>query len=251
MKINKYLLIVLFLFNMARIVAQSFSLDDVDVKLNKVYDDDQQIRAKMMNAHMNNLPNVREIVAEMDSVDSDNQQYVSNLLDNYGWPDSLSEKASNAIWLVIDHANNQFSEKYFPLVKEKGEQGILQISDVATLEDRILMSNNKKQKYGTQTVGILYIGKAENIFYIWPIEDNEKVDDLRASVGLPPIDFYLLTFESKVIWTNSKKKYTELSKNISMVLHCGKQEKTKKQTTNLKTCFLVSKSVVYLFIVFF
>jgi hypothetical protein len=159
MKINKYSMIVLILFNMTSVVAQSFNLDDVDAKLNKIYDDDQQIRAKMMNSHKNNLPNVREIVAEMDSIDLHNQQYVSNLLDNYGWPDSLSERANNAIWLVIDHANNQFAEKYFPLVKEKGEQGLLRMFFVATLEDRILMRNNKKQKYGTQTVERIYEGE--------------------------------------------------------------------------------------------
>lgn len=207
MKINKYLIIVLILLNMTGVVAQSFNLEDVDAKLNKIFDDDQQIRAKMMDAHKNNLPNVREIIVEMDSIDLYNQQYVCNLLDNYGWPDCLSKKANSAIWLVIDHANNQFSEKYFPLIKEKGKQGIFQMSDVATLEDRILMRNNKKQKYGTQTIGIFYTNKTENIFYIWPIEDNEKVDELRTSVGLPPIDQYLQTFKnhsnSKVIWDKS------------------------------------------------
>jgi len=193
---------------MTGVGAQSFNLDSVDAKLNKIYDADQQIRAKVEDANKNILPNSVEIIAEMHSIDSCNQRYVFNLLDNHGWPDSLSVKANNAIWLVIDHANNQFSEKYFPLAKEKGEQGIIQMSDVVTLEDRILMRNNKKQKYGTQTFGIFYFSlsstnKPKNIVYIWPIEDNEKVDELRASVGLPPMNLYIQTIESdntKVIW---------------------------------------------------
>ena len=148
----------------------------------------------------------------MKSIDSTNQQYISMLLDEYGWPDNLSEKANKAFFYVIDHADNSFSEKYFLLLKEKGEQGILPMSDVATLEDRILMRNLQKQKYGTQTVGLILthtnssgdIITEENTFYVWPIEDNEKVSELRIGVGLPPLEQYLQESEDrttiKVVW---------------------------------------------------
>ena len=211
MKLIKSVTIVLVLFNMASAVAQSFDLKDIDAKLNQIHDDDQQIRAKWRDAFQQNLPTMQSIVSEMHAVDSVNQKYVSMLLDDHGWPDNLSEKANEAIFLVIDHASNSFSEKYFHLVREKGEQGILPMSSVATLEDRILMRTSKPQKYGTQSIGLLFTytmpsgdTKVENNFYIWPNEDNEKVDELRTAVGLPPMDQYLQELEDsvkgKVIW---------------------------------------------------
>jgi len=224
MKLNKSLTVVLFLFNMASIVAQSFNLEDVDAQLNKIYDDDQQIRQKYREALRNNLP-TQFIVSDMHAIDSVNQKYVSMLLDEYEWPDNLSEKANKAIFYVIDHASQQFAEKYFYLLKEKSEQGILEMANVATLEDRILMYSSKMQKYGTQSIGLLltYTNssndtiKKENVFYIWPIEDNEKVDELRNAVGLPSMNQYLQELEdgvkSKVIWDRNmtiddlKEKY--------------------------------------------
>jgi len=212
MVLNRILTLVLFVFTMGSVVAQSFDLKDIDEKLQKIHDEDQQIREKWEDAVQNKLP-AQSIESEMHSIDSLNQIYVSKLLDEYGWPDNLSENANEAIFLVIDHAKQSFSEKYFPFVKEKSEKGILQKLSVATLEDRILMRSGKPQKYGTQTVGVLYTysgnissdtKKMENIIYIWPIEDNEKVDELRAAVGLPPMDQYIQELGDgktfKVIW---------------------------------------------------
>lgn len=53
----------------------------------------------------------------------------------------------------------------------------------------ILMNAGKPQKYGTQAYSITEGGKT--IIYIWPIEDPAKLDSLRKSVGLIPIENYL------------------------------------------------------------
>ena len=124
---------------------------------------------------------------------------------------------------MIDHADKAFSEKYFHLVSEKGEQGILPMLNVATLEDRILMKSSKPQKYGTQAITVLLrftkdSGETEEeiVSYIWPIEDNEKVEELRAAVGLPPMEHQIQASEGsrlKVIWDKNltiddlKEKY--------------------------------------------
>lgn len=55
------------------------------------------------------------------------------------------------LFFVIDHGEKLFSEKYFKMVKDKADQGIISKSAVATLEDRVLMRSNKSQKYATQT----------------------------------------------------------------------------------------------------
>jgi len=217
--ILKYLLIlsVFFLpFSTSNVSAQSYDLKDIDVELCKIYNVDQQIRKKIIKAMQNPSLELISLQNKKDSIDANNQAYVSNLLDSFGWPDNLSDTANRAIFLVIDHSDNPYSEKYFEMVKDKANQGIISKANAATLQDRILMRANKPQKYGTQTkIDIVYymtdtdVSKNKNVTYIWPIEDPEKVDELRISVGLQPINTYIQQVEelykTKVVWDKNLK----------------------------------------------
>ncbi|MDR2083978.1 MAG: hypothetical protein LBP67_03185 [Bacteroidales bacterium] len=205
--IKKFLLILsvnLLFLSPNNLFAQSCDLKDIDIKLCKIYNDDQQVRIRFIEMMQNPSIELISIQHEMDSIDAINQMYVSDLLDTYGWPDNLSDSANTAIFLVIDHGDNSYSEKYFNLIKEKADQGVIQKSNAATLEDRILMRRNKPQKYGTQTKSEIKNDGKENVIYIWPIEDTEKVDELRISVGLIPLNAYIQvvedTYKMKVIW---------------------------------------------------
>ena len=203
-------------FSTSNVSAQSYDLKDIDVELCKIYNVDQQIRKKIVEIMQKPSIELISIKNKMDSIDTKNQIYVSNLLDNHGWPDNLSDSANNAIFLVIDHGDKSYSEKYFEMVKEKAEQGIISKSDAAILEDRILMRANKPQMYGTQTKSdiVYYLtdedeAKSRNVIYIWPIENPEKVDELRISVGLQPINTYIQQVEEmyqiKVVWDKNLK----------------------------------------------
>jgi hypothetical protein len=74
---------------------------------------------------------------------------------------------------------------YFPLVEEKTNQGLLKKGDWATMLDRILMSEEKPQRCGTQT-----FAGAENDNYVWPIENVKSLTERRQQVGLPPMEQY-------------------------------------------------------------
>jgi len=58
---------------------------------------------------------------------------------------------NNTIFLVIDHADSAFMNKYFPLIQQQADNGVVAKSDLATLQDRMLMRRGLKQLYGTQT----------------------------------------------------------------------------------------------------
>jgi hypothetical protein len=75
-------------------------------------------------------------------------------------------------------------------VKEAKKKKEIEPGNVALLEDRIRMREGKKQIYGTQLMRNEKTGK----YQLYPIEDEEHVDLLRASVGLPPIAEYLRSF---------------------------------------------------------
>ena len=130
-----------------------------------------------------------EYALKMEETDSANQASVSNILDTYGWPTGLSDAANEAIFLVIDHSDLRTMNKYIGLFRDAVEKGYIQMNDLVTMEDRMLMNEGKPQKYGTQAYSLVEDGKT--VTYIWPVEDPDKLDALRKSVGLMPIGAYL------------------------------------------------------------
>lgn len=177
----------------------------VDSMLCAIRDKDESIRQKIMPMLASgNQDSIMAVVVQMNMIDKENQTFVFGLLDNQGWPDGLSDKANSAIFLVIDHAEFAAQEKYYPVVKEKAEQGIIGKEDAATLQDRILMKKGEMQVYGTQTTRVVING--ENINYLWPVKNPDQLDKLRKEVNLPPIAEYIAVFEKqgiKLVWDKS------------------------------------------------
>ena len=130
-----------------------------------------------------------EYALKLDETDSINLASVSRILDTYGWPSGLSDAANKAIFLVIDHSDLKTMNKYIGLFRDAVEKGYLSMNDLVTMEDRMLMNAGKPQKYGTQAYSLVEDGKT--VTYIWPVEDPDKLDALRKSVGLMPIEDYL------------------------------------------------------------
>ena len=130
-----------------------------------------------------------EYALKLDETDSTNLASVSRILDTYGWPSGLSDEANQAIFLVIDHSGLKTMNKYIGLFRDAVEKGYIQMNDLVTMEDRMLMNSRKPQKYGTQAYSLVEDGKT--VIYIWPVEDPDKLDALRKSVGLMPIEDYL------------------------------------------------------------
>ena len=130
-----------------------------------------------------------EYALKLDETDSTNLASVSRILDTYGWPSGLSDAANKAIFLVIDHSDLKIMNKYIGLFRYAVEKGYLSMNDLVTMEDRMLMNAGKPQKYGTQAYSLVEDGKT--VIYIWPVENPDKLDALRKSVGLIPIEDYL------------------------------------------------------------
>ena len=177
--------------------------------LEEVYDKDQEVRKWTVLSSLS-YDEIVTYSTEMALTDSLNQATVFGILDKEGWPARLSDKANQAIWLVIDHSDLATRRKYLDLVKAKAEEGVLDKSDYATLNDRVLMEEGKPQIYGTQIkiTGTIIFGEEQTLpMYLWPVEDPAALDSLRSSIGLPPIEEYLESsglFGLPVVWDPSR-----------------------------------------------
>ena len=124
--------------------------------------------------------------------DARNIKVVDKILKK-GLPHGLAAESYKTIWIVIDHASLGKQEQYLPLVEQMATDGYVGLDEYAVLYDRIVMGQNRPQRYGSQLV---QFGTADALkLYVWPIEDITKLDSLRNSVGLSRFTDYLKDIE--------------------------------------------------------
>jgi hypothetical protein len=115
------------------------------------------------------------------SIDQRNTTRLKQIIGEIGWPtiSKVGKEASQDAWLLVQHATEDigFMKECLELMKAS-EPGDVSPTNTALLEDRLLTMEDKPQIYGTQFNTINGITKP------FPIEDEEHVDERRASVGL-------------------------------------------------------------------
>lgn len=169
-------------------------------ELVKMGEDDQKHRQEMMDLSDKLAgPNREEVEKRLklvneqqDSLDSRNQQRLDEIVKEYGWPtkSAFGKDAGFAAFLVVQHAGLEYQKKYLPLIKEAAARNEARPSDLAMLEDRILMRDGKKQIYGSQVSR----NDKTKALELYPVEDEQNVDARRAAVGLMPLAQYLKEF---------------------------------------------------------
>ena len=168
---------------------------DLKDRLERIYLEDQVIRQlweeaeKRFGKGSDELKYFWEVVGQQDSI---NELAVIDIIEKRGWPATslVGDKANRTVWLVIQHAEVEVQEKYLPLLKASVAEGESSGSNLALLEDRILMYRDKPQIYGSQVRSNSDTGKLE----VYEIADPEYVNQRRAEVGLGPLESYLARF---------------------------------------------------------
>lgn len=121
------------------------------------------------------------------SLDKKNAKFLKHLIEQDGWPtiSAVGATASQAAWLIAQHADHDitFQKRCLALMQNLPD-GEVRPANIAFLEDRILVNEDKPQRYGTQFKG------EGHSFGPHPIEDEAHLDARRASMGLEPFAAY-------------------------------------------------------------
>ncbi len=135
---------------------------------------------------------IEQLWKQQTEIDQKNIKRLHEIVAKHGWPGKklVGEKAADAAFLIVQHAELPDQEKYLPILQKAAEQNDVKPSNVAMLQDRVLMRQGKNQIYGSQLRSDPKTGKIE----LYPIDDPEHVDERRAKVGLPPLKDYLKLF---------------------------------------------------------
>jgi len=159
--------------------AEAVPNDSLKIALEIILQEDQGVRKKLSTTP----PSERmQLFREMRQIDSVNQVKVKAILNRYGWlPQSkVGEKAADALFFVVQHADTDLMEKYLPELQRLAQQGEARKTHAAMMEDRILMNRRKKQIYGTQAFSNQL---TQGRFLIWPIADYPNVNKRRQEAG--------------------------------------------------------------------
>ncbi len=164
---------------------------DLKAVLDSIFEEDQGLRrsvAATQEQYGNDSPEMSALWERILEKDRSNQAVVSRILDERGWvgADVVGGMGSQAIFLVVQHAELELQLKYLPLMREAAAQGQLRAASLALLEDRIALRQGQRQRYGSQ------IGHDPELgYFVSPLEDPDRVDERRAEVGLTPLRGYV------------------------------------------------------------
>ncbi|MET9866378.1 DUF6624 domain-containing protein [Streptomyces sp. NPDC006386] len=116
---------------------------------------------------------------------------LAEIMDEHGWPtaERVGGDAARAAWLIAQHADRQLEvqRRALRLLEQAVAAGAAAARELAFLRDRTLVNEGREQIYGTQIAGMREDGSPVP----WPCAEPERVDELRAGVGIEPFEEYV------------------------------------------------------------
>jgi hypothetical protein len=126
-------------------------------------------------------------VPRMEAVHVKNAARLRELIVLHGWPaeDIAGEDGAKAAWFIVQHSIGEpdFQRQVLVLLNACAAEGRTPAWHAAYLEDRIAMYENRPQRFGSQW----WDDPADGLVRPWTLADRQRVNDLRASVGLGPL----------------------------------------------------------------
>ncbi|WMW80496.1 hypothetical protein RF679_17930 [Undibacterium cyanobacteriorum] len=173
-------------------------------QLERIFIDDQSLRQQLdptQKKYGFNSPEMNKLWDEIHTKDEANLREVEQILKEHGWLGSkeVGPRASQTIFLVIQHASAETRLKYIPMMRQAVKDKKANSANLALMLDRINTESGVKQIYGSQLRG-----KVEGGYELYEIEDPEHLDQRRAEMGLDPIASYIKRWD--LTWDLTKYK---------------------------------------------
>lgn len=130
----------------------------------------------------------RSAAARVAEIDRKTTARMKEIIAQKGWPGRtlVGARAAHAAWLLVQHADQDrdFQRRCLRLLEEAVKKNEAEGKDLAYLTDRVLVADQKPQRYGTQ------FHRENGQLVPQPIEDPDHVDDRRRQVGLGTLAEY-------------------------------------------------------------
>ncbi|GAB3219746.1 DUF6624 domain-containing protein [Spirosoma arcticum] len=136
--------------------------------------------------------------SEMEKVHHENAHALEKIIAQIGWPTrkQVGEEASQAAWLIVQHAISlpDFMRSCLSLMKNEQDTGDIDPVNIAFLSDRIAKYENRPQSYGTQ-----FDNGVDGRLTVYRLDASpEQVNQRRSEIGLNSLQERLTELEAQV-----------------------------------------------------
>lgn len=130
---------------------------------------------------------------QMQTDDSLRQKRLMKIIEKKGWPthSMVGAQAARGAWLIAQHSPAEQLRHWLELMQKAARKHEINLSNLATSIDRVLVNDNKMQIYGTQ-----YRKREDGVIEPKPIEDFANIDARRFSMGMSSYAQYLEVIQS-------------------------------------------------------
>ena len=130
----------------------------------------------------------QKLIPTLNQTSESNFLRLCEIIKQYGWVReemATEEGATAAVFIIRGNNIAHLQKEIFPVAVAATEKGYLGKNQLAWLIDSIRTSTGAPQIFGTQT-------RVRNeLFYLLPLQNEEKVDVWRKMYNLPPLDSYI------------------------------------------------------------
>ncbi|MFC7550875.1 DUF6624 domain-containing protein [Plantactinospora sp. GCM10030261] len=121
-----------------------------------------------------------------------NADRLAEIMDEHGWPgvSLVGAEGARRAWLIAQHADRQLDvqRRAVRLMAAAVAAGDADPGQLAMLRDRTLVNEGRPQIYGSQIAGL-----RDGAPVPWPSVEPDRVDEMRAEVGLDPFAAHVAT----------------------------------------------------------
>ncbi len=132
-----------------------------------------------------------EVWEQIRDIDQLNYYEVVTIFYEHGFLgyDKVGESGSHDFWLLTQHMDNhpEFQDTVLKVMRVEVDKGNASSIDYAYLVDRVKLSKDELQIYGTQ----MTLNGEKNVYEVSPLFEPEKVNERREELGMSSLEEYI------------------------------------------------------------
>jgi VWFA-related protein len=154
----------------------------------------QQSYEELQQKISDNWQENQKLIPSFNELGEKNLRRVCEIVKQHGWvrKELVGEDGAAAALFLI-RANKAFTlqREIFPVIVAAVEKGLVGKHELAWLIDSIRVGSGQPQIFGTQT------RVRDEIFYLYPLQSEERVDEWRKMYNLAPLESYIKNLQAQ------------------------------------------------------
>lgn len=143
-----------------------------------------------------NFTKNQKLVPEFNQLGETHLLRLCQIMKEKGWltKDLIREDGFQAmLWIIRNNRSFQLQTEFYPVLVEAAKKEFIPKSDLASIVDSVRVGVGQPQLFGTQAK------IKDDLIYIQPLLNEEKVDEWRKQYDLPPLNVFIRQLEVRYL----------------------------------------------------